>query len=97
MRSAIGLLAISVAGCTTMAADKPVAGETPSYECKSDGPDAFVGRDPTAEIGSEILTKSGAKALRWLRPGQIVTMEFRFDRVNVHLGADNKIVRVTCG
>lgn len=100
MRKAIALAAIFGTGCTTMAAEDPqppVHGETPGYECKGDGLEAFVGREPTSETGSEILARSGAKVLRWLQPGQIVTMEFRADRVSVHLGADNRIERVTCG
>jgi hypothetical protein len=99
MRKVIALLTVLGAGCTTMAADQnpPIHGETPGYECKSAGLDVFVGRDATAEIGSEILAKSGAKVLRWLQPGQIVTMEFRADRVNVKLNAQNKIEAVTCG
>ena len=99
MRRAIALLAILGAGCTTVAANEPPAGhgETPGYECKNEGLDAFVGREPTSEVGTDILNKSGAKVLRWLKPGQIVTMEFRSDRVNVHLNANNRIERVTCG
>jgi hypothetical protein len=98
MRKAIALAAFFGAGCTTVAAQEPpVHGQTPGHECRSECLDAFVGQAATAEIGSEILKKSGAKALRWLQPGQIVTMEFRFDRVNVKLDAQNKILAVTCG
>lgn len=99
MRNAIALVAILGAGCTTVAANDPppAHGESPGYECKNEGLDAFVGREPTSEVGTEILAKSGAKVLRWLKPGQIVTMEFRSDRVNVHLNANNRIERVTCG
>ena len=98
MRKAIALAAVFGAGCTTVAAqDPPIHGETPGYECRSEGLDAFVGQPATAELGSEILARSGAKVLRWLRPGQIVTMEFRSDRVNVKLDSQNKIAAVTCG
>lgn len=100
MRKTIALAAILGAGCTTMAADEPqppVHGETPGYECKSEGLDAFIGREPSTEVGSEILAKSGAKVFRWLVPGQIVTMEFRADRVNAYIGTNNRIERVTCG
>jgi hypothetical protein len=75
----------------------PVHGETAGYECRSEGLDAFVGRDATSATGSEILAKSGAKVLRWLKPGQIVTMEFRSDRVNAKLDDQNRITAVTCG
>ena len=98
MRKAIALAALLGAGCTTVAAQEPpVHGQMPGNECRSEGLNAFVGQTATAEIGSDILKKSGAKVLRWLQPGQIVTMEFRFDRVNVMLDAQNKIEAVTCG
>ena len=98
MRKAIALAAVLGAGCTTVAAqDASVHGQTPDHECRSEGLDAFVGQAATAEIGGEILAKSGAKVLRWLQPGQIVTMEFRADRVNVKLDAQNKVAAVTCG
>ncbi len=69
----------------------------PAGECRSEGLDAFVGREPTSEVGSEIIAKSGAKVLRWLVPGQIVTMEFSAQRVNAYIGSNNRIERVTCG
>jgi hypothetical protein len=100
MREWLALLPLSVAACTTMAADEPppvVHGETPGYQCRSEGLEAFVGRDATAEAGGEILAKSGAKTLRWLMPNQVITMEYHMDRVNVLIGANNKIERVNCG
>lgn len=97
MRKAIALATVLGAGCTTVGAQEPVHGETPGHECRSEGLEVFVGRPATAELGSEVLAKSGAKVLRWLQPGQIVTMEFRFDRVNVKLDSQNKIEAVTCG
>lgn len=98
MRKTIALAAFLGAGCTTVAAQEPpVRGETPGHECRSEGLDAFVGQAATAELGGEVLAKSGAKVLRWLQPGQIVTMEFRADRVNVKLDAQNKVAAVTCG
>jgi len=97
MRKTIALAAVLGAGCTTVAAQEPVHGETPGHECRSEGLDAFVGQAATAELGSEVLAKSGAKVLRWVQPGQIVTMEFRADRVNVKLDSENKVAAVTCG
>ena len=95
MRKLLALAPLLIAGCTTMAAN-----ETPSAsggECRSEGLDAFVGRELTSEVGSEIIAKSGAKVFRWLVPGQIVTMEFSAHRVNAYIGTNNRIERVTCG
>lgn len=96
----VAFLPLMAAACTTMAAEEPNPprhGESAGHECRSDGLDAYVGREPTSELGTEILAKSGAKVLRWLTPGMVVTMEFRSDRVNVYIGESKRIERVTCG
>lgn len=100
MRNLVAFMPLAVAACAAMPADEPppvVHGQTPGYECRSEGLSSFVGREATSEVGREILARSGAKVLRWLTPGMIVTMEFRSDRVNVHVGSDNRIQRVNCG
>ncbi len=98
MRKIIAFAPLLVAACSTMAAENPrTVGETPGYACKPEGLEAFVGREPTSEVGSEILARSGARTLRWVSPGMRITMEFREDRVTVWIGTDNKIERVNCG
>ena len=99
MHRLIALPVLLVAACSTMATEDqqpPAHGATPGHVCRSEGLDAFVGREPTAAVGSEILARSGAKVLRWLTPGMVVTMEFRSDRVNVYIGANNRIERIVC-
>ena len=92
MRKLLALAPLLVAGCTSMAAT-----ETTYGQCQSEGLDAFIGREPTSDVGGQILAKSGAKVFRWLVPGQIVTMEFSAQRVNAYIGSNNRIERVTCG
>lgn len=40
---------------------------------------------------------AGAGTARFLRPGQGITKEFRADRLNLHLDADDVVVQVNCG
>ena len=40
---------------------------------------------------------SGARALRWIAPNAIVTMDYRTDRLNMHHDAANRITRINCG
>ena len=76
----------------------PVRGATPGYACRSDGLQRFAGRSADADIAAAILRASGARALRWIRPGMAVTMDFREDRVNLYLDEKmHTIVRITCG
>jgi hypothetical protein len=86
-----------LSACSTAPAEPPVRGETPGHECQSAGLERFAGQPATSEIGSEILRVSKAATIRWVQPGQMITMEHRADRVTVWLAAGNKIERVNCG
>jgi len=94
MRKLLALAPLLAAACTTMANETPPISDG---QCRSEGLDAFVGREPTPEVGSEIIAKSGAKVFRWLVPGQIVTMEFRADRLNIVLDDAGKVSAIRCG
>ena len=88
--------AIAVAGCA-VAQPIPVHGATPGYACSNAGLERFVGQPATAALGSEMLRVSGARVLRWLQPGQIVTMEFSPERLTVHLDSSNRVESASCG
>jgi hypothetical protein len=98
LRIALIAPALLTACATAPAAEpgQPPAGES-GYVCQSEGLGAFAGREATAEVGAEILRVSGARHLRWVRPGMMVTMEFREDRVTVWLAPGNRVERVSCG
>ncbi|MCY7398715.1 MAG: hypothetical protein LH466_07765 [Sphingomonas bacterium] len=44
-----------------------------------------------------MLAASGARTLRWVAKGMMVTMEYRGDRLTVHLDANNRVESATCG
>ena len=68
-----------------------------SYRCDAGGLEDLVGRPATADLGGEALRRSGARTLRWIRPGDAVTMDFRDDRLNIHLDAQHRVERLACG
>ena len=65
--------------------------------CTTDRLQELVGQPATSELGAEAMRRSGARALRWIRPGDAVTMDYRTDRLNVRLDADNRVERFDCG
>lgn len=65
--------------------------------CDAAKAQSFVGEPESAEIAERARKKSGARTVRWLRPGQIVTMEYRGDRLNLELDAKRKIIAIRCG
>ena len=91
--------ALLAAGCATTEGDEeqvPEHGAT-TGRCDAAKAQALVGRPATGELGTEALRLSGAGTLRWLRPGQVVTMEYRADRLNIELDAKNSVVAIRCG
>jgi hypothetical protein len=86
---------LTLAACATAPAPPAVAG--PGATCRNEGLAAFVGKPATKELGAQMLATSGARALRWVEKGMMVTMDFRDDRLTVHLDAANRVERAICG
>ena len=98
MRLLIATTLLAATACATPAAETPSEpASAGGGSCSAEGLDDLVGRDPTTERGAEALRRSGARALRWIRPGDMVTMDFREDRLNIHLDARHKVERLACG
>jgi hypothetical protein len=93
----LALSACSTTPANNAAAPAGAAVEGAEMKCNAEKLGSFVGREGTAEVGAEIQRASGAKVLRWVRPGMAVTMDFREDRVTVYLNDSNKIERASCG
>jgi hypothetical protein len=91
------LLPLTMA-CTAVPAEEepePVGGS--GHRCDASTLGHLVGRDATQALGAEALRRSGARALRWIRPGDAVTMDYREDRLNIHLDGRNRVERFACG
>ena len=75
----------------------PVHGVTPGHKCTEQGTESFIGQQAGDQTGNAILKASNAAVLRWAPPGVMLTMDYRQDRVTVHLGPDRKITQIRCG
>ena len=92
-----GLLTASLlvlAGCATVAAGEPAATEG---RCDAGRAAGLIGREATQALGAEALRLTRAARLRWIRPGDMVTMDYREDRLNIHLDGQNRVARFACG
>jgi hypothetical protein len=91
---------LSLAACATAQPDPlivpPADGET-AATCRADALAAFTGQPRSDALAKSILAASGAKTIRWVAYGMMVTMDYRDDRVTVWLNAANRIDRVSCG
>jgi hypothetical protein len=92
---AIALVVLALAGCSPPRPE-PVP-PPPSGPCRVEGLAGLVGHPATSELGREAQRTSGAARLRWIRPGDAVTMDFSPTRLNIHLDARNEVERFACG
>ena len=76
----------------------PVAPPSGSYPtgldntCDGERYGPLVGQDATALERVLIMG-----LVRVVRPGSVVTQDYRPERINFEIGADNRIARITCG
>ena len=96
MRLASLLLLMPLTACTAAASEPPAAGE-PTATCRGEGLSAFTGQAMTDALGKRMLAETGARDLRVVTPDMMVTMDFRADRLTVHVDAANRVLRAACG
>ena len=97
MHRAAVLLPLALAACATAAAEAPVAERSSGMSCNPASLGQFNGRPASQELGAEMLRATGARTLRWVAKGMMVTMDYREDRLTVWLTADNRVERANCG
>jgi len=87
--------------CTTPGGS-PSTGTSPmpppaASACNAQGAEFAIGKMPGASVVEEARQRSGSYMARVLRPGQMVTMEFNAQRLNLDLNTACVITRVRCG
>ena len=75
----------------------PEHGVAAGKTCRVPDLERFVGKLATSAIGTEARNAAGAASVRWIRPDSQVTMDFRTDRLNITLDAQNRVVGIRCG
>ena len=88
MKVLLLLTFLSTLGCTTVPEPRL---------CDAARADTLIGSPATASLGPPALKLTGARALRWIQPGTMVTMDYRADRLNIRLDANNRITKIDCG
>ncbi|GGZ10428.1 I78 family peptidase inhibitor [Novosphingobium colocasiae] len=89
----LGLAACSSA--TPPAATPPPAQEQP--DCGAGALGSYIGTPGTDAAIAAIQAWRGDKPLRVLKPGSVMTMDYRFDRLNIELDDKGVIKSVRCG
>jgi hypothetical protein len=90
----ISLLAMAAA--VPPAENFPVRGDA-GRKCEAAHLARLVGRKRGPAVEKEALRLSGAAVVRWIRPGQMVTIDYRADRLNLRVDARGRILSANCG
>lgn len=99
----VGLgMAVLMGGCASHgqapAPTQPQAqAPAPEALCNAQPAQAAVGQSSTASVVESARARSGARMVRILRPGQMVTKEFDTQRLNLEVDANGRILAVRCG
>jgi hypothetical protein len=73
------------------------AAETPAMTCDAAKVQWTVGQLADEALVARAKSESGSERLRVIKPGMAVTMDYREDRLNLDVDADNKVTTARCG
>lgn len=91
----IAVLLLSMGACTTM--PPPGAAPVPGAMCSAATVSWAIGRAPSAEVVERARIESGSADVRVINPGDVVTADFRGDRLNITLNERGAITGLACG
>jgi hypothetical protein len=66
-------------------------------QCGADKLGRWLNVLPTADVKAQIAAAVGQRPIRYIGPGDVVTMDFSPARLNVELGEDGRIKLFRCG
>jgi hypothetical protein len=95
----VAAFTLSLSACAAVPPAAHTGGPLPpsAMQCDASGASWAIGQSPTADIVERVRVDTHSRIARVLRPGQVVTMEFSGERVNVNVNEREAIVGVTCG
>ena len=85
----------SLSACMTAS---PMGGTSPTEDrCNAELAKSAMGREASTQVVEQARVDARAHVARVLRPGQVVTMEFRAGRLNVDVDERNTVTGLRCG
>ncbi|HMB56520.1 MAG TPA: I78 family peptidase inhibitor [Arenimonas sp.] len=97
----IGVVVIAASILTACASSPPIATEPPPatkpMTCEQSRAAWAIGKFAEPSLLAKVREISGARVVRVIKPGQMVTMEFNAERVDVRVDGKNIVLGITCG
>lgn len=98
--ASLGLVVVvALAGCNSSPSQspQPPAADAEHGRCNAEAAAFAVGKKASPELVEQARAKAGAKDVRLLKPDDMVTLEYRSDRLNLNADDNSTITRVNCG
>ena len=91
------LAVITLSGCsTTGSVNEPVV-QAGHSRCDAQSAAFVIGKKASPELLEQARVKAGAQNARILSPHDVMTLEYRSDRLNLNADDNAVITRVNCG
>ena len=94
----LAALAPALGACMTAADAGPVA-TAPAQagnSCHAEPAQRYLGTLASEQAASDLLRAAGASEIRWVPPGTMVTMEYKYGRLTVGYDGQMKITSIAC-
>ena len=104
--AAYAALSLTVTGCASgnesgrpqaTGPREPISLRDDGDACGSSLVQSFVGLRANDAVRQTVAERSGARNIRWIAPGQAVTMDYSESRLSAELDSDGVIVTMSCG
>jgi len=93
----VAVATLTLAACSSVDLNAPEAQGGAPRICNADKASHIAGQKITPQLEQQALQSSGAGMLRVIRPGQMITKEYRSERINLQLNDFDVVVRAYCG
>lgn len=95
--AALLLILPPLAACTVATSDQTADGLPPvPARCNDAVLSQFVGQPASQDLGARMLAASGARTIRWVPKGGMMTMDFNPLRLTVQLDGTNRVETARC-
>ncbi|PZO09210.1 MAG: hypothetical protein DCF27_06210 [Lysobacteraceae bacterium] len=81
---------------TTPPDTTPPAAEEPAMTCQADKGQWAIGQIADEALVAKVQAETTSESVRVIKPGMMVTMDYRDDRVNLDVDDDNRVTAVRC-
>ncbi|KAF2411083.1 I78 family peptidase inhibitor [Pseudomonas antarctica] len=94
------LAALALAGCSTPGTSEPAkdaVADLGHSRCEAKAAEFAIGQKASPQLLDQARTRAGAQNARILKPNDMITLEYRSDRLNLNTDDNLVITRINCG